>query len=208
MPTHIHVWSDYVCPFCYLEEPVLEQIAHEFGDQVIIHWRAYELRPEPVPTLQPDGPYLKDIWARAVYPMAQERGMNLRLPPVQPRSRLAHESALFAGTRGRLAQMNHNIFRAFFEDGRDIGDPVVLADIGSSIGLDGEELVRGLKNGNHRPQVLADQQLAAKLQISGVPAMFIHRAGESLEQAVEMDGAQPFEYVRSGLVRLLAQKDY
>ena len=98
MRVQVDVWSDYVCPFCYLEEPVLNRIAEEYGELVRIDWRPFELRPKPVPTLEPNGTYLREIWARAVYPMAMERGMSLRLPSLQPRSRLAHEAALFAKT--------------------------------------------------------------------------------------------------------------
>ena len=67
---HIDVWSDYVCPFCYLAEPTLAQVEQEFKGAVQMNWRAFELRPEPVPTLDSQGEYLRDIWARAVYPMA------------------------------------------------------------------------------------------------------------------------------------------
>ncbi len=125
MQVQVDVWSDYVCPFCYLEQPVLDRIAQEYVERVGIRWRAFELRPDPVPTLKPDGTYLRDIWARAVYPMAKERGMSLRLPPVQPRSRLAHEAAHFAATQGLFDAMNTALFRAFFEDGCDIGDLAV-----------------------------------------------------------------------------------
>ena len=72
----IDVWSDYVCPFCYLELPVLEAVAAEFGGAVQVHWRAFELRPDPVPTLDPAGEYLRTTWDRAVYPMAAERGIK------------------------------------------------------------------------------------------------------------------------------------
>ena len=80
----LDVWSDYVCPFCYLELPQLARLQEEFGDQLAIEWHAFELRPEPTPTLDPAGDYLRRTWDRAVYPMAAEYGMVLRLPPVQP----------------------------------------------------------------------------------------------------------------------------
>jgi predicted DsbA family dithiol-disulfide isomerase len=86
----IEVWSDYVCPFCYLEFSILERLQRERGQQVSVAWRAYELRPDPVPTLDPDGEYLHRVWNQSVYPMARERGLALKLPPVQPRSRKAH----------------------------------------------------------------------------------------------------------------------
>ena len=65
----IDVWSDYVCPFCYLLEPTLAQIQQDAKGKVRISWQAFELRPDPVPTLDPNGNYLRDVWERAVYPM-------------------------------------------------------------------------------------------------------------------------------------------
>jgi hypothetical protein len=60
---------------------VVERLELEFAGQVQVRWRAYELRAEPEPTLDPAGDYLRDIWASAVYPMAAKRGMKLQLPP-------------------------------------------------------------------------------------------------------------------------------
>src|SRR5205814_1181815 len=78
----INVWSDYVCPFCYVEKPVIDRLQNELGDAIQVRWLAFELRPEPVPTLDPAGEYLRTVWARAVYPMAAERGIAVRLPPI------------------------------------------------------------------------------------------------------------------------------
>src|SRR5438045_3534579 len=80
----LDVRSDYACPVCYLEETVLNRISAEDQDHLILEWRAFELGPEPFPSLDPDGDYLHAIWNRAVYPMAHLRGLKLRLPPVQP----------------------------------------------------------------------------------------------------------------------------
>ena len=79
-PVRILVWSDYVCPFCYLERPVLERVQGELGYGVEIDWRSFELRPEPEPTLDPDAEYLHRVWNQSVYPMAQERGMVMKRP--------------------------------------------------------------------------------------------------------------------------------
>ncbi|HKN88569.1 MAG TPA: hypothetical protein VJV04_17020, partial [Nitrospiraceae bacterium] len=70
---------------------MLNRIRREYGDALDLQWRAFELRPEPVPTLEPNGEYLHTVWNQSVYPMARQRGMTLRLPPVQPRSRRAFE---------------------------------------------------------------------------------------------------------------------
>jgi predicted DsbA family dithiol-disulfide isomerase len=207
MNTHptveIEVWSDYVCPFCYLAEPTLAQVEQEFKTAVRINWRAFELRPEPVPTLDPKGDYLRDVWARAVYPMAKARGMVLHLPPVQPRSRLAHEVAAFAREKGRFNETNDALFRAFFEHGKDIGKTEVLAKIAIDAGLNSDELLEALAQGRCREQVLKDEALAQELGLSGVPASRVRTAGEPLEKPVLIDGAQPFEVFQQVLTRVL-----
>jgi predicted DsbA family dithiol-disulfide isomerase len=199
----ITVWSDYVCPFCYLEEPVLEQIREEFGDQVEIEWRAFELRPEPVPTLDPDGEYLHTTWNASVYPMAERRGMTLRLPPVQPRSRKALEAAEFAREQGRFEEMHHALFRAFFEDGRDLDDLEALLDVGSGAGLDRDRLHAALEQGRYTNRVLQDERLAQEVGISGVPALLVGPADAPLEEAEMVMGAQPYERVRAAVERAL-----
>lgn len=128
----ITVWSDYVCPFCYLQEPVLAQVRQAYGDRVDVEWRAFELRPEPMPTLDPQGEYLQSVWTRAVYPMARHRNMTLRLPPVQPRSRSALELAEYAKQEGCFEEVHRRVFQAFFEDGRDLGRIDVLTEIGAA----------------------------------------------------------------------------
>ncbi len=203
MRVHLEVWSDYVCPFCYLEEPTLQKMQEEFGDQLVIRWRAFELRPEPVPTLPPQGDYLVDIWERAVYPMARDRGMVLRLPPVQPRSRLALEAAECARETGKFAAMHHAIFRAFFEQGRDIGDLETLLELGEQSGVEKETLRLALTSGRYQSRVLADEQLASDLDLSGVPAMLLRREGEALAAARPLTGAQPEAILRSAIRQLL-----
>ncbi|MFN2475689.1 MAG: DsbA family protein [Chthoniobacterales bacterium] len=200
----IDVWSDYVCPFCYLAEPGLHRLKEELAQQVEIMWRAFELRPEPIPTLDPAGEYLRDIWARAVYPMAERRGMTLRLPPLQPRSRLALAAAEFARERGKFDEMNRAIFEAFFARGEDIGEIEILLQLATISGLDAKELQHELERGDFHSRVLADEQLAHQLGITGVPAMLLRKKGEPLEASVELTGAQPYEVLRSAVDKLLA----
>lgn len=188
----IAVWSDYVCPFCYLERPVLEKIQNELGVRVRIDWRSFELRPEPEPTLDPNAEYLHRVWNQSVYPMAQERGLSIKLPPVQPRSRKAHEAAEFAREAGRLDAMNKALFKAFFEDGRDLADTNTLLDIGQSVGLERGDLREALASGRYAQRVLDDQHLARQIGISGVPALVVS-AGQ---QAYLISGAQPYETVK------------
>jgi predicted DsbA family dithiol-disulfide isomerase len=205
-PILISVWSDYVCPFCYLEVPVLDQLQAEFGTGVEVQWRAFELRPEPVPTLAPDGEYLHSTWARAVYPMAAARGMTLHLPPVQPRSRLAMEAVRFAfESQGpaRGLQMHLAVFKAFFEQGQDIGDIQVLLALAGQASLNVAGLQAALKNGDYRAAVQADQQQAAAWGVRGVPALLIQRTGPDADGALLLSGAQPLQTVRQAVQQVM-----
>ena len=203
VPIRIDVWSDYVCPFCYLELPPIRRLQEQYAGQVEVVWRAFELRPEPKPTLDPDGEYLHTTWNRSVYPMAAERGMALKLPPVQPRSRLAFEAVAWAREHGRFDAMHEALFRAFFEKGRDIGDPAVLADIGVECGLDRQGLSQALDSGRYTAAVHADQQLAYSLGVAGVPIMVFRPAGAGWEEAVGVRGAVPYETMASALRQVL-----
>lgn len=200
----IDVWSDYVCPFCYLELPVLDALKAQLDVPVEVEWHAFELRPEPVPTLEPAGEYLTRVWAQSVYPMAAARAMTLRLPPVQPRSRLAFEATEFARDAGRGEEMHRAIFRAFFEDGRDIGDPSVLADIAAALGLDGEALRAALRGHRYTVRVVADESRAAELGIRAVPMLAVRREGAPITSALGLSGAAEIDDLRRVVDRVLA----
>src|SRR5262249_2699256 len=133
-------------------------------------WRAFELRPEPVPLPEPGGEYLIRIWSQSVYPLAERLGVTMRLPPVKPRSRLAHEAALWARKQGRFDRMHEAIFRAYFERGEDIGRIDALETLASSAGMSGEGLRAALERHDHLEEVLADERQAARYGLSGVPA--------------------------------------
>ncbi|WP_145005841.1 DsbA family oxidoreductase [Pseudomonas oryzihabitans] len=188
----LDVWSDYVCPFCYLELPQLERLQEEFGDRLAIEWHAFELRPYPAPTLDPAGDYLRRTWDRAVYPLAAEYGMTLRLPPVQPRSRLALEAAEFAREHDRFDTFHLAVFQAFFEEGRDIGEQEVLLELARRSGLDGEALRASLVRGDHTEVVLHAEDRAEALGITAVPALLLRSAQAPIEDAQVLDGALPF----------------
>ena len=116
---------------------------HQLGEKdpdVAIVWRAFELRPDPVPILDPNGDYLHRVWGNSVYPLAEQLGVEIKLPPVQPRSRRAHEAAHWARRHGNFREYNDALFRAFFQRGEDIGKTDVLARIASDMGLEGDDL--------------------------------------------------------------------
>lgn len=199
----LDIWSDYVCPFCYLELPPVRRLQEAYAGQLDVAWRAFELRPDPKPTLDPNGEYLHTTWNRSVYPMAAERGMRLKLPPVQPRSRKAFEAVAWARGQGRFDVMHEALFRAFFEDGRDIGKLDVLADIGAECGLDRAGLRAALESGIHTAEVLEDEQLAMSLGVSGVPIMVFRPAGAGWEDALAVSGAVPYTTMEAALRQML-----
>lgn len=159
----------------------------ERGVEVV--WRAFELRPDPVPTLDPAGDYLQNAWRNSVYPLARQLGVRVRLPPVQPRTRLAHEAAHWARAAGRFEEMNEAIFRAFFERGEDVGRAEVLASLAAGLGLDAGALGRALDAGEFRQGVLEDEREAEELGVGGVPAFVADRRAA-------LSGVQPVESLR------------
>ncbi len=133
-------------------------------------WAAFELRPEGFPALDPNAPYIQRVWREHVQPMAMKMGMTMNLPPVQPRTRLAHEAAHWARSVGRFEDYHAELFRAFFERGEDIGDTEVLGGLAVLLGLDGRALRDSLDRHEHAEGVQGDIEEAAGLEISAVPA--------------------------------------
>lgn len=136
-------------------------------------WRPFELRPDPVPTLDPRGDYIMNAWNNSVFPMAKELGLEIALPPVQPRTRLAHEAAAFAKHQGRMNEMAEALLRAFFQQGRDIGEIEVLCDIGLQVGLDPVELRRCLEERTMKDEVEKELQLYRQYNITAVPSFIV-----------------------------------
>lgn len=138
-------------------------------------WKAFELRPDPVPSRDPAGEYLTRVWRDSVYPLAERLGMTMRLPPIQPRSRRAHEAAKWAQTQDHFDVYNEALFRAFFERGEDISDIDVLANLARDLGLDDSTLRAALENKQFEPTVIADEREAAELGVHAVPAFVFNR---------------------------------
>ena len=169
----------------------------ELDSGVEVIWRAFELRPEPVPALDPKGDYLEKAWRSSVYPLAERLGVTMKLPPIQPRSRRAHEAAHWARSKGRFDDYHQAIFRAFFERGENIGEIEVLMSLASGLGLDALSLRQALKSGDFTESVLTDEKEAQLLGVTGVPAFIAERnAARTGVQPVE-NLKQLVEYVRA-----------
>lgn len=145
----ITVYSDYVCPFCLLAEKVLSEAIGE--RDIPITWRAFELRPDPVPTLRPEDPYLPAVWQRSVYPLAERLGVPIRLPSIspQPRTAKAFELLALAQDTGLDHAYSMRVLQAFFQEDRDIGDTDTLVELAAEVGLDADEARLALENGTY-----------------------------------------------------------
>ena len=133
------------------------------------------MRPEPVPTLDPNGEYIQRAWHQSVLPLAELLGVEMVLPPVQPRSRLAHEATYWARSQGKGDEFHTRVFDAFYGKGQDISDLEVLVGIASSLGLDGEALRASLNDHDFLGDVLNDSEEARDLGLNAVPAFVADR---------------------------------
>ena len=150
MSVRIKVYSDYVCPFCYLAEFPLREAVR--GKEVEVEWMPFELRPYPNETLRPEGDYLQRAWTNSVYPIARQMGVPIKLPTVspQPHTHLAFEGFQFAKEHGKGGEYNQRVLAAFFVEGRDIGDIGVLTKLAGEVGLNETEFEEALKCRKYR----------------------------------------------------------
>jgi predicted DsbA family dithiol-disulfide isomerase len=167
------VWIDFVCPYCFLAEKPLQEATR--GLDVRVEWMPFELRPHPHPTLRPEGEYLQSVWRRSVYPLAASLGIEIQLPAVspQPYSRLALEGLQFAKERGRATEYVDAVFRAFFQQGLDIGSVDVLKDVARGAGLPDEEFAAALREGRYARSHEEALRRAHELGIRAVPTILV-----------------------------------
>lgn len=174
MTAQIHVWSDFVCPFCLIADELIERAIDDRPGVEVVH-HAHELRPRPMPTLRPEEAYLPDVWQRAVYPMARRHEVPMRLPTVspQPYTELAFRGAQYALDQGRADVYHRRVMTAFFREDLDIGDRAILARLAEEVGLDPAAYAAALDDEEyaerHR-QALAE---SARLDITVVPTIII-----------------------------------
>ena len=202
----IDVWSDYVCPYCYLEIPVLEELFERTSLAVHVRWHAFELRPHPGPTLEPDGAYLRRVWASSVYPLAEARGLALRLPPVQPYSKQALAAAEYAKTTPHFDAFHRGLFQTFFEDGRDISKDGVIFDVAEAAGLDGRDVVKASQDSRYSNLVDADRRAALAFGVSGVPSIFVSRDAGDLR--IRVPGAADVDMLLNAVNALPNQQGH
>lgn len=99
--------------------------------------------------------------------------MEMHRPTVRPRTRITHEAAAFAKQVGKAAEMADALFRAYFQQNRDIGSVEVLCEVGAEVGLDPAALRECLEQRTLAGQVEEELELAQRYRISAVPTFII-----------------------------------
>jgi predicted DsbA family dithiol-disulfide isomerase len=208
MTVKIKVYSDYVCPFCFLAEKPLEEAIE--GKDVEVEWMPYELRPYPNETLKPEGHYLQSSWKQSVYPMAERMGINIVLPRVspQPYSHLAFEGYQYAKEKGKGNEYNDRILRAFFQEEQDIGDIDVLTQLAGELHLDEKEYREALETRKYKEvHQKALQHAYREADITAVPTLVIGdtkvsgiRSKEMLQQIIDNEISTQKSDIPEGMV--------
>lgn len=193
MTIKVKIYSDYVCPFCFLAEQPLEEAVK--GKDVEVEWMPYELRPAPNPTLRPEDDYLQTTWAQSVYPLAEQMGIDIVLPDVspQPHTHLAFEGFQYAKENGKGTAYNERVLKAFFQEGLDIGSVEILTKLAGEVGLDEKEYREALDSRKYKEaHQEALEHAYNEADITAVPTFVIGdtsiagiHSKETIEQIIE-----------------------
>jgi predicted DsbA family dithiol-disulfide isomerase len=197
----IVAYSDYVCPWCYIGLQRVERLQQEYP--VDVEWRPFELHPEtPRGGAQLAGRHGSSARAAAyannILALAREAGLEMRMPNVVANSHLSLEAGEFARERGGFDSYHPALFRAYFEDARDIGDPDELCDIAKACGVDDQGLRQALADGTFRDRIDQITEEARADEILSTPT-FIFEGGFRLV------GAQDYAVFASVTSRLLTR---
>ncbi|HEX4219644.1 MAG TPA: DsbA family oxidoreductase, partial [Acidimicrobiales bacterium] len=196
------IWSDVVCPWCYLGKRHFERALEMFdhGDDVEVTYRSFELDPtaEPgrtTPTMErlatKYGMSVTDATAaqRQMEERAAGVGLEFHMAGLQSgNTRDAHRLLHLAQARGRQAELVERLHRAYFTEQRSIFDPASLTDLAVDVGLDRDEVSRVLASDEYDDAVEADEDTAQTLGAAGVPFFVIDRR-------YGIAGAQPPEAI-------------
>jgi predicted DsbA family dithiol-disulfide isomerase len=171
MTLNLQVFSDYVCPYCYLGAFPLKNAAAKTGAQIV--WRAYQLQSSGPSKFAPDDARRNEEWRNSVYPLAAQLGVEIHQPSQAPLTRLAHEAAAWARSQGRFDQFHEAVFRAHFVEGKDIGVITTLKEIAWRVGLNPIELEQSLDERRTAEEVDEDLLIAETYGVTVAPSLVI-----------------------------------
>jgi predicted DsbA family dithiol-disulfide isomerase len=196
----IEVWSDFVCPFCYIGKRRLEIALNKFKykDEVEVIFKSFELDTSAQKKYDENIHELiakkyeisleqaKASNAQIVY-QAKEVGLEFNFDKLIPTNTFdAHRLSHYAKTENKMNELSERILKAYFTDSFNISDHKVLADLAKEVGLDSEKALGILKSGQYESEVRKDEETASKLRVTGVPFFVIN-------ERYAVSGAQPPE---------------
>ncbi|MED3879091.1 DsbA family protein [Priestia megaterium] len=146
MKAHIEFYFDFVCPLCFLATKPLREVMKE--QKAEIEWKPFELCPEPAEQLEQIEDFLETPRNQSIAPLAQQLHVEINMPdmPPVPHTHLAHEGFHFAKKHGQEIAYVDAVFKAYWEDEKDISQIEVLAEIADSLHLDKEIFTHILKD--------------------------------------------------------------
>ena len=170
--------SDYICPWCYVGLVRLEQLRQDYG--ITLTACAFDLRPG----IPPEGIAREEASKGKTYPpgyldnlrqTALDVGIELKRPSLVPNTRKAHEATEFArDTGGDLWAVQRVLFRAYFEEERNIGDTDVVVRACADAGVDADALREALDEGRYGGEIEKQMAWSRSNGVSGVPTMIFN----------------------------------
>jgi predicted DsbA family dithiol-disulfide isomerase len=182
-PVRIDVWSDVVCPWCYIGKRRLERAlaGFEHRDAVEVHWRSFELDPN-APAVREGDPASRlarkygisveeaQTASERLTTLAAGEGLEYRLQAARSGNSFnAHRLLHLAEGHGVQDQLKERLLAAYLCEGQAIGDANVLLAQATTVGLDPAEVREVLETDAYAEDVRADEAEAAELEINGVP---------------------------------------
>lgn len=186
----VEIWSDVMCPFCYIGkrrfEKALENFEHK--DDIEVVWKSFQLNPQAI--TNPDVSVTEDLAAKKgwsieyaremsdyVTKMAEGEGLHYDFDKaVSANSFNAHRLLQFAKTQGKGDKLKEALLYAYFTDGKNTDDIATLLDLGLKAGLEKEAVQTVLQDpSNFADAVEFDIEEAQKLGINGVPFFVLDR---------------------------------
>ncbi|ENW85599.1 MULTISPECIES: DsbA family oxidoreductase [Acinetobacter] len=195
----VDIWSDVVCPFCYIGKKRLEAAAQEAGIELEVHWHSYQLDPEaPMRQEVSNSERLAQKYGRSVAEveemqrniaeMAKAEGIEFNWEGANSGNTFnAHRIIHLAQSKGLGTDAQEAFFYSYMTQGLAIGERETLEDVAARIGLNPVEVDDLLDSDEFSDFVKFDQEVAQdQLKVTGVP-FFV------FDQRVALAGAQPKE---------------
>lgn len=195
----VDIWSDVVCPFCYIGKKRLESAAAEAGVELEVHWHSFELDPDaPARQEISNSERLAQKYARTlaeveemqrnIASMAQQEGIQFNWENANSGNTFnAHRIIHLAQSKGLGSEAEEAFFFSYMTQGLPIGERETLEDVASRIGLNPVEVDDLLDSDQYADFVKFDQEVARdQLKVTGVP-FFV------FDQRIALAGAQPKE---------------